>query len=126
MTKKSILLIEDNADDETLTLRAFRKCGIACQITVARDGAEALEFLSENGGGHADLVLLDLKLPKMNGIQVLERLRSDERTRELPVVIVSTSNYERDISACLALGVHGFLQKPVECHELAKMIGDSY
>ena len=126
MTKKSILLIEDNADDETLTLRAFRKCGIACQITVARDGAEALEFLSENGGGQADLVLLDLKLPKMNGIQVLERLRSDERTRELPVVVVSTSNYERDISACLALGVRGFLQKPVDCHELAKIIGDSY
>src|SRR6266699_3773311 len=103
MEDKIILLVEDNADDETLTLRALKKNNISNQVIVARDGAEALDFLFGTGqytGGDTKLspqvVLLDLKLPKVDGLEVLRRLRADEGTKLLPVVILTSSNEDQD------------------------------
>uniref|UniRef100_A0A831TZJ2 Response regulator n=1 Tax=Geobacter metallireducens TaxID=28232 RepID=A0A831TZJ2_GEOME len=129
MTNRHILLIEDNPDDEILTLRALRKHNIATEITVARDGVEALDYLfaADAQGGHVaaslpSLVLLDLKLPKVDGLEVLRRIRSDERTRLLPVVIFTSSNEEQDILECHNLGANSYIRKPVDFNQLSEAL----
>lgn len=116
-----ILLVEDNPDDVELTLHALRKENLANHIHVARDGEEALDFLFCNGP-HADrsferpprLVLLDLKLPKVDGMEVLRRLKEDSRTRSIPVVILTSSKEERDLVQGYGLGANSYIQKPVD------------
>ncbi|MRR07914.1 MAG: response regulator, partial [Deltaproteobacteria bacterium] len=129
MTNRHILLVEDNPDDEVLTLRAIRKHNIASEITVARDGVEALDFLFGTGthGGRdtstmPGLVLLDLKLPKVDGLEVLHRIRGDERTRLLPVVIFTSSNEEQDILECHSLGANSYIRKPVDFNQLSEAL----
>ena len=116
-----ILLVEDNADDVELTLHALRKEKLANSIHVARDGEEALEFLFCNGvysnrsfDHPPKLVLLDLKLPKVDGMEVLKRLKSDPRTCTIPVVILTSSKEERDLIQSYGLGVNSYIQKPVD------------
>lgn len=114
---KTILLVEDNADDEQLTLRAMRQSEVPNIIRVARDGAEALERLFAPGAKMPDLILLDLKLPKVSGLEVLQRLRADERTRGLPVVVLTSSDEEKDIVESYNLGANSFIRKPVDFEE---------
>ncbi|HXG45027.1 MAG TPA: response regulator [Gemmatimonadales bacterium] len=126
MDDKVILLVEDNPDDEALTLRALTRHKVANRVVVVRDGAEALDYLFGTGPFGADppplpqLVLLDLKLPKLGGLEVLRRLRSDERTRLLPVVILTSSNEERDLLAGYRLGANSYVQKPVDFTEFQR------
>ncbi len=128
-----ILLVEDNPDDVELTLHALRKENLANNIHVARDGEEALEFLFCNGP-HADrsfehppkLILLDLKLPKVDGMEVLKRLKADARTRTIPVVILTSSKEERDLVSGYNLGANSYIQKPVDFdqfREIVKTVG---
>jgi len=117
----AILLVEDNPDDEELTLLAFKNNRIANPVYVARDGAEALDFLFRKGA-YADrdqksnprLVLLDLKLPKVGGLEVLKRLRAEPTTQALPVVVLTTSNQDEDIVNSYRFGANSFIRKPVE------------
>jgi CheY-like chemotaxis protein len=118
---KVILLVEDNADDEALTLRALKKNNIRNEVIVARDGAEALEYLFGTGkfaGRNTDfipqVVLLDLKLPKVDGLEVLRRLRADQRTKLLPVVILTSSTEEQDRIKGYDLGANSYVRKPVD------------
>src|SRR5438876_45550 len=120
-TKRTILLVEDNPDDEALTLRALRKNNIGNEIVVARDGAEALEclfgpsgFASPDQEVSLQVVLLDLKLPKVDGLEVLRRLRADGRTRRLPVVVLTSSNEEQDVIESYDLGANSYIRKPVD------------
>lgn len=118
MASKVILLVEDNPDDEELTLRAFKRNNIGNEIVVARDGAEALDYLF--GTGSSDLrispaiILLDLKLPKIDGLEVLRRLRSDDQTKLLPVVILTSSKEEQDLLDGYRLGANSYIRKPVD------------
>ena len=124
MPHKYILLVEDNPDDEALTLRALSKNNLANGVVVARDGAEAIEFLFGTGA-HAgrdasdlpEVVLLDLKLPKLDGFEVLRRIRADERTKTLPVVILTSSKEERDIVQSYRDGCNSYVRKPVNFDE---------
>lgn len=124
-----ILLVEDNNDDVELTLRALRKENLANSIHVARDGEEALEFLFCNGP-HANrsfdspprLVLLDLKLPKVDGMEVLKRLKSDSRTSMIPVVILTSSKEERDLINGYGLGANSYIQKPVDFDQFRETV----
>ena len=123
---KTILLVEDNASDEKLTLLAFKRCGIANEIVVARDGQEALDFLLATGAQPERapeplpaVVLLDLNLPKIEGLEVLRRLRAHERTRLLPVVILTSSREEEDILRSYSLGANAYVRKPVAFEEFA-------
>ena len=110
-----ILLVEDNPDDLELGLHALHKENLVNRIHVARDGVEALEFLHGLRNGHQPrLVLLDLKLPRLDGLEVLRRIRQDDRTRLLPVVIMTSSNEERDLIESYKLGVNSYIQKPVD------------
>lgn len=117
---KTILLVEDNQDDELLTLLAFKEGNLANQITVARDGVEALDYLFATGpyAGRGPieptLVLLDLKLPKVDGLEVLRRMRADERTKKIPVVILTTSGEEQDLKSGYRLGCNSYVRKPVD------------
>ncbi len=116
---QTILLVEDNPDDVALTLRAFEKNRVQNEITVVRDGAEALEYLFGNGNGERprplpQLVLLDLQLPKIGGLEVLKRIRAHERTRLLPVVILTSSREERDLVEGYSLGANSYIRKPVD------------
>jgi len=122
-----ILLVEDNPDDVVLTIRAFERSGVANQIVVTSDGEEGLSYLFAAGryaGRDADafpeLVLLDLKLPKVTGLDVLRQMRADERTRRLPVVILTSSNEERDVIASYDLGANSFVRKPVDFAEFVE------
>jgi two-component system, response regulator len=118
-----ILLVEDNPDDLELGLHALRKENLANQIRVARDGAEALDFLHGLPNGHQPrLVLLDLKLPKLDGLEVLRRMRSDDRTRMVPVVIMTSSNEERDLIESYRLGVNSYIQKPVDFSKFTDIV----
>ena len=117
MNSMHIVLVEDNPDDELLTLRAFRKSKFANPVTVARDGAEALELLLGPNRIEAGLVLLDLKLPKIHGLEVLERLRADPRTRLTPVVILTSSAEEPDLRKAYSLGANSYVRKPVDFGE---------
>lgn len=116
MTDKTILLVEDNPDDEALTLRAFQKNNITNTVAVARDGAQALDYLAA-ATELPQLVLLDLKLPKVDGLEVLRRLRADARTRYLPVVILTSSTEERDLVESYRLGANSYVRKPVDFAE---------
>src|SRR5213593_2426576 len=125
MSDKTILLVEDNPDDEALTLRAFQKNNITNAVAVARDGAQALAYLS-SGTDLPQLVLLDLKLPKVDGLEVLRRLRADARTRLLPVVILTSSTEERDLVEGYSSGANSYVRKPVdftEFTEAARQLG---
>ena len=122
MTDKVILLIEDNADDELLTRRAFQKNNILNEVVVAHDGAEAIDLLLGDGGGRGAppvpaVILLDLNLPKISGLEVLRRLRADDRTRLLPVVILTSSREEQDLIEGYRLGANSYVRKPVDFAE---------
>jgi two-component system response regulator len=121
MSERYILLVEDNPDDEELTLLSLRKNSLAHDIVVVRDGVEAIEFLFGTGQyAHRDVahvptvILLDLKLPKLDGLGVLKRLRADERTRTLPVVVLTSSSQDADVIASYNLGANSYVRKPVE------------
>jgi len=126
---ETILLVEDNPDDVELTLRAFKKNNIANGVVVARDGVEALDYLFGTGA-HADrdtndtprIILLDLKLPKLDGLQVLERLRNDERTRLTPVVILTSSKEEHDLVSGYKTGANSYVRKPVDFNQFVEAV----
>ena len=114
-----ILLVEDNPDDEALTRRALQKHNLKNELVVAHDGQEALDYLFK-GGRLPQLILLDLKLPKIDGLEVLRRLRADERTKLLPVVILTSSNEERDLVSSYSLGANSYVRKPVDFNEFTE------
>jgi two-component system, response regulator len=121
MKHKIILLVEDNPDDEELTLMALRKNNILNEVVVARDGEEAIDFLFGNGENSAThrgvfpaIVLLDLKLPKVDGLEVLQRIRAETRTRLLPVVVLTSSKEEKDLFESYSLGCNSYVRKPVD------------
>ena len=121
MDNKVILLVEDNARDEALTRRALKKNNIVNEVVAARDGVEALDYLFGTGkyAGRdmsimPQLVLLDLKLPKVNGLQVLQKIRAEERTRRLPVVVFTSSSEEEDVIRSYDLGANSYVRKPVD------------
>jgi CheY-like chemotaxis protein len=121
MSEKMILLVEDNPDDQELTLMAFRQSNIANPVQIAQDGAEALDYLFGEGA-HAGrdtsavpaVILLDLNLPKIDGLQVLRRIRADERTKFVPVVVLTSSKEERDLMESYSLGCNSYVRKPVD------------
>ena len=127
--KKSILLVEDNPDDEELTLRALNRNLIANDVVVAHDGEEALDFIFGRGAwagrDPADLpalILLDLNLPVLDGLGVLRQIRADERTRRAPVVILTSSNEQRDLVSSYDLGANSYVRKPVEFEEFVEAV----
>ena len=122
MTERSILLVEDNAKDEALTLRALKKANIANKVNVVRDGAEALQFLLGDEAVLPQLVLLDLKLPKVDGLEVLKKIRSDDRTKLLPIVILTTSTEDSDRLEGYALGANSYVRKPVDFAQFAEAV----
>lgn len=129
MESKTILLVEDNPDDVALTLRALKKNDIASNVVVARDGLEALDLLfgSEATPGHEAsvlpvLILLDLKLPRISGIEVLQRLRADERTKIVPVVILTTSREEQDLIDGYRFGANSYIRKPVDFNKFVEAV----
>jgi len=126
-----ILLVEDNPDDEELTLRALKAQNIVNEIHVVRDGAEALDFLfckgaysKRNFTDQPKVILLDLKLPKVDGLEVLKRVKSDERTSKIPVVVLTSSKEERDIVESYKLGVNSYIVKPVDFEQFTKTVQD--
>jgi two-component system, response regulator len=129
MRNKIILLIEDNPDDELLTLRALKKNGVLNEVVVAHDGVEALDYLFASGahsgrdtGDLPQLILLDLKLPRVDGLEVLKRLRSDERTRLLPVVILTSSKEQQDMLDGYGLGANSYVRKPVNFEQFVRVV----
>ena len=129
MDDKIILLIEDNPDDEALTLRALKKNNIQNEVVVARDGEEALNYLFGDAGAGSGkkhplpmVVLLDLKLPKVDGLEVLRRIRADSRTRLLPVVILTSSKEEQDLSKGYSLGANSYVRKPVDFTQFVEAV----
>jgi len=129
--KVDILLVEDNASDAELAMRALRKGKLANGITWVKDGAEALEFIFRDGAyaGRPDqlprLILLDLKLPKVDGIEVLRRIKSDERAKTIPVVVLTSSAEERDIVESYKLGVNSYVVKPVEFEQFSETVAQA-
>lgn len=124
MTQK-ILLVEDNPDDEALALRALKKSAIADDLVVARDGVEALDYLLDKNKSHGDLpalVLLDINLPRLDGLEVLRRLRENAATHSLPVVMLSSSREEHDISSSYEYGCNSYIRKPVDFKKFSDMI----
>ncbi|MBK9926753.1 MAG: response regulator [Anaerolineales bacterium] len=129
MEDRLVLLVEDNPDDEALTLRAFKKNKIGNKVVVARDGVEALDFLfctgiySERDPNELpQLILLDIKLPKIDGLEVLRRIRMDERTKFLPVVILTSSKEEQDLLKSYQNGANSYVQKPVDFTEFIEAV----
>jgi two-component system response regulator len=129
MSEQTILLVEDNPNDEALTLRALKKSNILNPVVVARDGAEALDYLFSRGdhqarkpAGNPEVVLLDLKLPKVDGLEVLRQLRADERTRLLPVVVLTSSVEEQDLLRGYALGANSYVRKPVDFNQFVDAV----
>jgi two-component system response regulator len=129
MKKNSlILLVEDNEDDEALTVRALMKNNLSNEIVIVRDGVEALDFLfgtgahAGRGGGLPALVLLDLKLPKLDGFEVLKKMREDPRTRLLPVVILTSSKEQQDIVNGYGLGANSYVRKPVDFQQFVDSV----
>jgi two-component system response regulator len=129
MNDKVILLVEDNADDEALTIRAFEKNNIKNEVVVARDGVEALDYLfglhrheGRDTSVLPQIILLDLKLPKLDGLEVLRRIRADERTKRVPVVILTSSKEERDLLDGYDLGANSYIRKPVDFTQFAEAV----
>jgi two-component system, response regulator len=127
--EKTILLVEDNADDEELTVRALKKNNVTNELVVARDGVEALDFLFGTGtyAGRdtsvlPGLVLLDLKLPKIDGLGVLRRIRTNERTRLMPVTVLTSSKEEQDMIKSYDLGANSYIRKPVDFNQFAEAV----
>jgi two-component system, response regulator len=125
----AILLVEDNPNDVELTLRALQKHNLANKVRVVSDGAEALDFIfGDHLPGEAPdslkLILLDLKLPKVSGLEVLEKLKSDPRTRSTPVVVMTSSGEDLDLQECYRLGVNSYVVKPVEFDAFSKVVAD--
>ena len=121
----SILLVEDNPRDAELTLRAFRKHNLANSVSVAHDGVEALDILFDpDGAERPRVILLDLKLPKLDGLEVLRRLKSDDRTRSIPVVVVTSSNQDPDIKTAYDLGANSYVVKPVDFESFMKTMSE--
>ncbi len=129
MSKKIILLVEDNPDDELLAIRALKKNNISNEVVVARDGVEALDYLFGTGA-HAgrdmsempQIILLDLKLPKIDGLEVLRRLRNDQRTKLLPVVVLTSSKEEQDLTESYSLGANSYIRKPINFAQFTEAI----
>jgi two-component system response regulator len=129
MLARTILLVEDNADDEELTVRALKKNHVTNDFVVARDGVEALDFLFGTGtyAGRDTtalpaLVLLDLKLPKIGGLEVLKRIRANERTRRMPVVVLTSSKEDRDMIESYDLGANSYIRKPVDFKQFTESV----
>ncbi|HEX2108212.1 MAG TPA: response regulator [Rubrobacteraceae bacterium] len=129
MTDKVILLVEDNPDEELLALRALRKNDVTGEVVVARDGVEALDYLFGTGAYAGrdtsvmpQLILLDLKLPKIDGLEVLRRLRADERSRLLPVVILTSSREQQDMLEGYGLGANSYVRKPVNFEQFVRAV----
>lgn len=127
--RKEVLLVEDNPDDEALALRALKKNDIDCGVAIARDGIEALDYLfcrgvyAERGCGVPPRVIfLDLNLPRMDGLEVLRRLRADDRTRLIPVVILTTSDAQEDLVRSYRLGANSFVRKPIDFNEFVAAV----
>lgn len=127
---RPILLVEDNSNDLELTLAALAKCQLANEIVVARDGAEALDYLNETGAfagrrpGQPSVVLLDLKLPKVDGLQVLSQIKTNATQRRIPVVMLTSSREERDLISSYELGVNAFVVKPVDFNAFFEAMQD--
>jgi CheY-like chemotaxis protein len=129
VNEKIILLVEDNPDDIELTRRALKKNNIMNEVVVARDGVEALDYLFATGphegrdeNSKPQVILLDLNMPRLNGLEVLQRIRSDERTKLLPVVVLTTSNEERDRVESMKLGANSYVRKPVDFIQFAEAV----
>lgn len=123
MAEKTILLVEDNPDDEALTLRALKRNNILNKVVVARDGVEALDHLEScDPSDLPEVVLLDLKLPRIDGLEVLRRIRDNEKTRRLAVVILTSSNEERDIITGYDLGANSYIRKPVDFEQFTEAV----
>jgi CheY-like chemotaxis protein len=124
---QTILLVEDNPSDEKLTVQAFARCGVANELVIARDGVEALDYLFATGSHQGrdasqlpTVILLDLNLPRVDGLEVLRRLRADERTRLLPVVVLTASKEQEDVLRSYSLGANAYVRKPVDFTEFSK------
>jgi two-component system, response regulator len=129
LTNRAILLVEDNPSDVDLTKRAFEKKNLANTLVVARDGQDALDYLFGSGAyagrDVADVpacILLDLKLPKVDGMTVLQTIKSDERTRMIPVIVLTSSNEPRDLKTCYGLGTNSYIRKPVDFDEFVEAV----
>ncbi len=129
MSERVILLVEDHPDDEELTMRALKKNNILNRVVIARDGVQALEYVFGTGAYAGrdmnempQLILLDLKLPKIDGLEVLRRLRADERTRFLPIVILTSSKEEQDLLKSYKLGANSYVRKPVDFVEFTQAV----
>lgn len=124
MENKNILLVEDNPNDELLALRAFKKCNINSKVTIAHDGEEAISLLENNKDKDylPDLVLLDLNLPKISGIEVLRTLKQSENLRHLPVVVMTTSRSQADINSCYDSGANSYMCKPIDYKQFVHSI----
>jgi len=129
ITMPKVLLVEDNPDDEALTLRAFKKSNLGNEVIVAHDGVEALDYLFGTGSYEGrdvndkpHMVLLDLKLPRLDGLDVLERIRADERTRLLPVVILTSSKEQEDLMNSYSLGANSYIRKPVDFNQFVHAV----
>jgi len=126
---RTILLVEDNKNDELLALRALKKSEISSKISIARDGVEAVDFIftdldTDNDKALPVLILLDLNLPKLNGLEVLKRLKSNDLTAQIPVVIMTSSNEDTDINTSYKLGANSYLRKPVDFNEFSLLINN--
>lgn len=129
MNQKLILLVEDNPDDVALILRVLKKNNIFNQVVVARDGVEALDYLFASGAHHGrvlnvmpQVVLLDIKLPKLDGLEVLKRIRADDRTKRLPVVMLTSSREQQDLIVSYNSGVNSYIQKPVDFNQFVEAV----
>lgn len=127
MKRPLILLVEDNPSDEKLTLRAFGRCGVPHEMVVVRDGAEAIDWLTGSGASARRdpasppaLVLLDLKLPRIDGLEVIRRIRGDRRTGLVPIVVLTASREDEDLERCYALGANAYVRKPVDFSEFTR------
>lgn len=119
-----ILLVEDNANDAELTLRALKQRNLANQVLVCRDGAEAMDFFAEGKSPVPKVILLDLKLPKVDGLEVLRRLKGNARTKSIPVVVLTSSREEPDIERAYELGANSYIVKPVDFEAFARAVSD--